>query len=92
MIFIYKLTPGRHPKLAVLREEFFGDVGSSNHKGNEMTEQLKQPFTIERMQPEDIEPGEELTVDYAEFSDVNWSMECHCGSKNCKGIVKGKVA
>lgn len=39
----------------------------------------------------DIEPGEELTVDYAELSDVNWSMECKCGSKNCKGIVKGKV-
>jgi ribosomal protein S18 acetylase RimI-like enzyme len=38
-----------------------------------------------------IEPGEELTVDYAQFSDINWSMECHCGSKNCKGIVKGKV-
>lgn len=39
----------------------------------------------------DIEPGEELTVDYAQFSDVSWSMKCHCGSKDCKGIVKGKV-
>ena len=39
----------------------------------------------------DIESDEELTVDYAEFSDVNWSMECHCGSKNCEGTVKGKV-
>lgn len=39
----------------------------------------------------DIEAGEELTVDYAEFSDVNWSMECHCGSEHCRGIVKGRV-
>lgn len=39
----------------------------------------------------DIAPGEELTVDYAQFSDVNWTMKCYCGSKNCKGIVKGKV-
>lgn len=39
----------------------------------------------------DVEPGEELTVDYSQFSDENWEMECNCGSKNCRGIVKGKV-
>lgn len=39
----------------------------------------------------DIAPGEELTVDYTELSDVNWSMDCHCGSMHCKSIMKGKV-
>lgn len=48
-------------------------------------------LSAEHVALRDIQPGEELTVDYAQFSDVNWSMECHCGSKNCRGIVKGKV-
>jgi SET domain-containing protein len=39
----------------------------------------------------DIEAGEELTVDYSEYSDINWEMECKCGSKKCRGKVKGKV-
>lgn len=39
----------------------------------------------------DIKPGDELTVDYSEFSDKDWEMKCHCGSKNCKGTVKGRV-
>jgi len=39
----------------------------------------------------DIEPGEELTIDYAQFSTKDWSMECNCGSKNCKGVLKGKL-
>lgn len=48
-------------------------------------------LNVEHVALRDIDVGEELTVDYAQFSDVNWSMECHCGSKTCKGIVKGKV-
>ncbi|MCA9347648.1 SET domain-containing protein-lysine N-methyltransferase [Candidatus Saccharibacteria bacterium] len=38
-----------------------------------------------------IEAGEELTVDYTQFSDKDWSMECNCGAKSCKGVVKGAV-
>ena len=37
----------------------------------------------------DIEAGEELTGDYAQFSTKDWEMKCNCGSSNCKGTVKG---
>lgn len=36
-----------------------------------------------------IETGEELTIDYGQFSEKEWSMNCNCGAKNCKGIVRG---
>jgi SET domain-containing protein len=39
----------------------------------------------------DIEAGEELTIDYAQFSSKDWLMKCNCGAKNCKGIVTGKL-
>jgi len=39
----------------------------------------------------DIEAGEELTIDYAQFSTKDWEMKCHCAAKNCKGIVHGIV-
>jgi hypothetical protein len=39
-----------------------------------------------------IEPGEELTADYAMWLyDVDWTLEaCHCGSPLCRGRVSGK--
>lgn len=48
-------------------------------------------LSAEHIALRDIEPGEELTVDYSQFSDINWTMECHCGSDNCRGVVKGLV-
>ncbi|WP_305988605.1 SET domain-containing protein [Roseibium sp. MMSF_3544] len=36
-----------------------------------------------------IEPGEELTFDYATGDNDDWSMTCSCGSKNCRGLVSG---
>ncbi len=38
-----------------------------------------------------IEAGEELTIDYAQFSSKNWQMECNCGANNCSHIVIGKL-
>ncbi|MDK9499262.1 SET domain-containing protein [Streptomyces katrae] len=36
----------------------------------------------------DIAPGEEVTCDYATFTeDTGWSMECLCGSPGCRGTV-----
>jgi hypothetical protein len=38
----------------------------------------------------DIAQNEELTLDYATFLDENIEpFECHCGSKNCRGLVSG---
>lgn len=39
----------------------------------------------------DIQAGEELTLDYAQFSTKDWKMKCNCGAKNCKGIVQGNL-
>lgn len=38
-----------------------------------------------------IAPGEEITADYAQFSDKDWTMDCNCGATNCTGIVRGKI-
>ena len=45
----------------------------------------------ERVALRDIAAGEELTIDYAKHSPKTWSMRCHCGAKNCTGIVRGKL-
>lgn len=37
----------------------------------------------------DINAGEELTLDYAQFSEKGWAMQCNCGTDNCRSIVRG---
>ena len=36
----------------------------------------------------DIKKGEEITDDYSEDETPDFEMVCHCGSKNCRGIIK----
>jgi uncharacterized protein len=38
----------------------------------------------------DIAPGEELTIDWATTDDLDYVMDCHCGSPRCRGTVTGK--
>ncbi len=38
----------------------------------------------------DVQPGEELTIDYAiTDADPYWSMDCACGSSNCRKNIYG---
>ncbi|MFC1687897.1 SET domain-containing protein [Patescibacteria group bacterium] len=37
----------------------------------------------------DIEPGEEITFDYAMSESTDYRMKCQCGSKNCRGEITG---
>ena len=37
----------------------------------------------------DIQPGEELTTDYALFDDYDGSMPCQCGTALCRGVITG---
>jgi hypothetical protein len=37
-----------------------------------------------------IAAGEELTHDWATTDDLDYVMECHCGSPHCRRIVTGK--
>jgi len=38
----------------------------------------------------DIEPGEELTHDWATTDDGDYEMECNCGAPTCRGTITGK--
>jgi hypothetical protein len=35
----------------------------------------------------DIKQGEELCWDYETTEDSDWTMQCKCGSNNCRGLV-----
>ncbi|HUF04273.1 MAG TPA: SET domain-containing protein-lysine N-methyltransferase [Aridibacter sp.] len=37
-----------------------------------------------------IEPGEEITHDWATTDDDDYEMECLCGSGNCRGTITGR--
>ena len=38
----------------------------------------------------DIPSGEELTIDWATTDDGDHTMQCRCGSPDCRGTVTGK--
>jgi uncharacterized protein len=38
----------------------------------------------------DVQPGEELTTDYALFDDYDGSMRCQCRSAQCRGVITGR--
>jgi hypothetical protein len=39
----------------------------------------------------DIGPGEEVTTDYACWTDSqDWKMACNCGAVNCRGVIRGQ--
>jgi hypothetical protein len=37
----------------------------------------------------DIDPGEELTIDYAMIDDEVYEMPCRCGASACRGTITG---
>ena len=49
---------------------------------------LRDAFTLEARR--DIAPGEEVTLDYALLTAVDWEMSCSCGSERCRGVVRGR--
>lgn len=38
----------------------------------------------------DIKGGQEITIDYDKVAYLERPFECHCGSKNCRGLVRGR--
>jgi uncharacterized protein len=38
----------------------------------------------------DIQPGEELTHDWATTDDEAYAIPCHCGAANCRGMITGQ--
>jgi uncharacterized protein len=37
----------------------------------------------------DIDPGQELTTDYALFDDYDGQMTCNCAAASCRGVIGG---
>lgn len=36
-----------------------------------------------------IERGQEITIDYSTIDHINiWTLDCNCGSKNCRTIIR----
>ncbi len=61
------------------------------HPGNYGNHSCDPNMSKDRVALRDVDVGEELTGDYAQFSTKSWSMKCNCGAKNCAGIVRGKL-
>ena len=38
---------------------------------------------------QDVEPGAELTTDYALFATLDDPLACHCGTPSCRGTIHG---
>lgn len=60
-----------------------------SHFGNHSCEPNAEPNDEGVVAKRDIAPNEEITLDYALVSREDWSMTCHCGNPNCRGIVRG---
>ncbi len=65
-----------------------GDERFMNHSCDPNTWWLDDETMIARR---DIQPGEEITYDYATTEiQIDFEMNCRCGSPNCRGVVTNK--
>jgi len=71
----------------VRKEERDGGMLYTNHSCNpNIAIQGQIVFVAIR----DITPGEELTHDWATTDDLDYELECKCGSAKCRGTITGK--
>lgn len=60
-----------------------------NHSCNPNTGVMIINNTAKLLAIKNIQPDEELTYDYSiQMYNEPWSMECHCGSSNCRKIIR----
>lgn len=71
---------------AAVKEGDFEDADYINHSCDPNCG-IKDRLKIVAMR--DIEPGEEITIDYAMMESSDYGFECNCGSENCRKIVTG---
>jgi SET domain-containing protein len=71
----------------VTQEEMEGSMLYSNHSCDANIG-IRGEITFVAMR--DIRAGEELTHDWAMTDDDDYSVECRCGSSNCRKILTGK--
>ena len=76
----YAIAEGRH----VLQDE--DDPARFGNHSCAPTTSLVDDVTLVAARA--IEPGEELTSDYATMTaDPRWSMPCRCGTTSCRGTI-----
>lgn len=63
----------------------------ANHPENYGNHSCEPNLDKDHVALRDIQANEELTIDYAQFSDKDWSMRCNCGAKTCTGVVRGTI-
>ncbi|MEK6809116.1 MAG: SET domain-containing protein [Nanoarchaeota archaeon] len=69
------LTPGKQ------------DMGYYVNHSCDPNARFKKPHFIAALRS--IKAGEEITLDYSTLVDIpKWDMECACGEKNCRKIIK----
>ncbi|MGQ0737996.1 MAG: SET domain-containing protein-lysine N-methyltransferase [Bacteroidota bacterium] len=73
-------------ELFILWDEDPAEWAPQNHSCNPNT-----TFSgLNMLAAKNINQGEELTLDYAQFLDENMEpFQCQCGAKNCRGLIMG---
>ena len=69
------------------QEERVGSMVFSNHSCEPNIGVLGQIVFVAMRE---IEPGEELTHDWAMTDDDEFEVECHCGTASCRKIITGQ--
>lgn len=72
---------------AAVKENDFEDADYINHSCDPNCG-IKGKLVVVAMR--DIEPGEEITLDYAMMESSDYSFNCNCGSSNCRKVVTGE--
>jgi D-alanine-D-alanine ligase len=76
------------PELFILWDEEPSEWAPQNHSCDPNTAYLGLNVLATR----DIQEGEELTLDYADFLDENMEpFDCQCGSPKCRGRISGTI-
>lgn len=68
-----------------------GEIGAyANHSCNPNARAVKTPARLLLRAIRPIAAGEEVTHDYSTLlgADDVWTMQCNCGSRRCRGIVR----
>ncbi len=71
---------------AATKKDEFEEADYINHSCNPNCG-IKNKLEIVAMR--DIEPGEEINIDYAMMESSEYSFKCNCGATNCRVIVTG---
>lgn len=84
--FDYMLQVGEHDFFAAIDPSQVEDGDFINHSCSPNCG-IKGALQLVAMR--DIMPGEEITFDYAMTESSDYEIECHCGSLECRHVIRG---